>query len=191
VSVWRLAAGDPVSSVLLAGLTVLVAACPCAMGLATPLAIAAGLRDALRRRIVVANSSLFETAPDVDTIVFDKTGTLTTGEMTVQSVVGDRTALTAAAAVERQSAHPVANAIVEYARSATGGGATREGTGQDATGVPSSGRVRAPSRRWSKRARRRGGGRGGHAGTGRAAAGPLSGTLQSAVRDARTSGQRP
>ena len=121
VTVWRLATADPVSAALLAGLTVLVAACPCAMGLATPLAIAGGLRDALQRGIVVTNSSLFETAPAVDTIVFDKTGTLTTGEMTVQSVVGDTQALAAAAAVERQSSHPVASAIVEYAAAVADG----------------------------------------------------------------------
>jgi Cu2+-exporting ATPase len=127
VTLWRIGTGDPVSAALLAGLTVLVAACPCAMGLATPLAIASGLRDALQRGIVVTNSSLFETVPDVDTVVFDKTGTLTTGEMTVQSVVGDPEALEVAAAAERRSSHPVASAIIEYATVVTDGGSIRDG----------------------------------------------------------------
>ncbi|WP_396610258.1 heavy metal translocating P-type ATPase [Haloferax sp. S1W] len=125
VTIWRLLAAEPVGPAVLAGLTVLIVACPCAMGLATPLAIAGGLRDALGRGIVVTNSSLFETAPDIDTVVFDKTGTLTTGEMAVQSVVGDPDALAAAAAVEQQSSHPVAAALVEYEAVATDGGETR------------------------------------------------------------------
>jgi Cu2+-exporting ATPase len=115
VTAWRLLTGDPVSAALLAGLTVLVASCPCAMGLATPLAIAGGLRDALRRGMVVTDATLFETAPSVETVVFDKTGTLTTGEMTVRSVIGDREAVALAAAVERQSSHPAADAIVAHA----------------------------------------------------------------------------
>ena len=128
VTAWRLLSGEPVSAAMLAGLTVLVASCPCAMGLATPLAIAGGLRDALQRGMVVTDASLFETAPAVETVVFDKTGTLTTGEMTVRSVVedanavGDRDPLALAAAVERNSSHPAADAIVAHAEAATDGG---------------------------------------------------------------------
>jgi Cu2+-exporting ATPase len=121
VTAWRLSEGEPVSAALLAGLTVLVASCPCAMGLATPLAIAGGLRDALRRGMVVTDATLFETAPNVETVVFDKTGTLTTGEMTVRSVVGNRRAVALAAAVERQSSHPAADAIVAHAEAMTDG----------------------------------------------------------------------
>jgi Cu2+-exporting ATPase len=89
--------------------------------LATPLAITGGLRDALRRGMVVTDATLFETAPRVKTVIFDKTGTLTTGEMTVQSVIGDQKALTLAAAIERQSSHPAADAIVAHAESTTDG----------------------------------------------------------------------
>ncbi|WP_247731435.1 heavy metal translocating P-type ATPase [Halovivax limisalsi] len=121
VAGWHLAVGNGTAAALLAGLTVLVAACPCAMGLATPLAIAGGLRDALERGIVVTNGTLFEAAPAVDTIVFDKTGTLTTGEMRVQRVVGDGDALAPAAAVERRSSHPVGEAIVDHARETAAG----------------------------------------------------------------------
>ncbi len=115
VTGWRLWAGASGAEALLAGLTVLVVSCPCAMGLATPLAIAGGLRDALERGIVVADESLFEAAPDADVVVFDKTGTLTAGEMAVRAVHGDPAAVERAAAVEELSEHPVASAIVEYA----------------------------------------------------------------------------
>ncbi|MFP9191182.1 heavy metal translocating P-type ATPase [Natrialbaceae archaeon A-CW1-1] len=115
VTAWRLLAGVPPSEALLTGLTVLVVSCPCAMGLATPLAVASGLRDALERGIVVTNASVFESAPRIETLVFDKTGTLTSGEMTVLEVHGDETGLDAAASVERYSEHPVAEAICAYA----------------------------------------------------------------------------
>jgi Cu2+-exporting ATPase len=135
VTGWRLLAGQAASGALLAGLTVLVAACPCAMGLATPLAVAAGLRDALDRGVVVTNGALFEAAPDLDTVVFDKTGTLTTGEMTVHAVVGEERAIRVAAALERRSSHPVASAVVEYAESgggiATDGGVEQADAGTD------------------------------------------------------------
>jgi len=136
VAGWHLLAGDPLSAVVLGGLTVLVAACPCAMGLATPLAVAAGLRDALDRGLVVTSAALFEAAPDVDCVVFDKTGTLTTGEMTVRDVVGDRTAVAAAAALERRSSHPVADAVVDHVTARIDGGSVADGDGPGASGAP-------------------------------------------------------
>ena len=117
VTLWQFAAGNTVAGALLAGLTVLVVSCPCAMGLATPLAVSAGLRDALDRGIVVTNESLFEVAPRADVVVFDKTGTLTAGEMSVLDVAGDDETLRLAAAVERLASHPVADAILAAARS--------------------------------------------------------------------------
>ena len=107
-----LGAGDPLSAVVLGGLTVLVAACPCAMGLATPLAVAAGLRDALDRGLVVTSAALFEAAPDVDCVVFDKTGTLTTGEMELLERADER-AMAKAAAVEQFAEHPIAEAVTD------------------------------------------------------------------------------
>jgi Cu2+-exporting ATPase len=196
VTAWRLTNGEPVSGALLAGLTVLVVACPCAMGLATPLAIAGGLRDALQRGIVVTNSSLFETAPDVDTMVFDKTGTLTTGEMSVQSVVGDPAALDAAAAVERQSSHPVAAAIVEHATATTDGGSVRDDLTQrdEPDGSPLPGSVTEFVRHPGEGVSARVDGERVVVGTPELVerrAGPLSETLQTAVRDARTTGNLP
>ncbi len=127
VTAWQFATGGTVAAALLAGLTVLVVSCPCAMGLATPLAISGGLRDALRRGIVVANDSVFEIAPDAETIVFDKTGTITTGDMRVTETFGDERALRLAAAVERRSDHPVADAILDAVGSAVDSDAVADG----------------------------------------------------------------
>jgi len=115
VALRQLLTGGSVAAAMLAGLTVLVVSCPCAMGLATPLAVSGGLRDALKRGIVVTNESVFEVAPEADTLVFDKTGTLTAGEMRVVDVTGDEATLRSAAAVERFASHPVADAILEAA----------------------------------------------------------------------------
>ena len=112
VTGYHLAAGSTVAAALLFGLTILIVSCPCAMGLATPLAISAGLRDALRRGIVVTNATIFEIAPEPDVVVFDKTGTLTTGDMEVTSVHGDEATVERAAALERYATHPVADAIL-------------------------------------------------------------------------------
>ena len=112
VTIWQLWSGDPVQEALLRGLTILLVSCPCAMGLATPLAISAGLRDALSTKTIVTNDAVFETAPHIETIVFDKTGTLTRREMTVSHTVGHPDTLGNAAAVERLAQHPVADAIL-------------------------------------------------------------------------------
>ncbi|OYR98789.1 heavy metal translocating P-type ATPase, partial [Halorubrum sp. E3] len=72
-----LALGAAPTEAALIGLTVLIVSCPCALGLASPLAVAAGIRDAARRGIVIVSDAVFEEAADVDTVVLDKTGTLT------------------------------------------------------------------------------------------------------------------
>ncbi|WP_135823243.1 heavy metal translocating P-type ATPase [Halorussus ruber] len=127
---WRLLGGAPVADALLAGLTVLIVSCPCALGLATPLAVASGIREAADSGVVVASDAVFESAPEADVVVLDKTGTLTDGRMAVQGVVvgdgggesvgSDGTVdsdevLSRAAALERYSAHPIADAIVDAA----------------------------------------------------------------------------
>ncbi|WP_126664387.1 heavy metal translocating P-type ATPase [Haloterrigena salifodinae] len=99
------------ASALLVGLTVLIVSCPCALGLATPLAVAAGIRDALERSIVIFDDTVFERISDADTIVFDKTGTLTTGEMTVTDTNLEAALLEKAALLEERSSHPVGRAI--------------------------------------------------------------------------------
>jgi Cu2+-exporting ATPase len=111
----HLLAGAPLGAALLTGLAVLVVSCPCALGLATPLAVAAGVRTAHDRGVVVADETAFERAPAVDVVALDKTGTLTTGRMAVHAVVGDEAAVERAAAVEQFADHPVARAITEHA----------------------------------------------------------------------------
>ena len=117
VAAWTLLSGGGITVALLLSLTVLIVSCPCALGLATPLAIAAGVKTATDRGIIVTASAVFEDAPDIETVVLDKTGTLTEGSMSVLSVEADAPdeILRRAAAVESLSEHPIATAIVEHA----------------------------------------------------------------------------
>ncbi len=116
-----LALGAAPVDALLVALTVLIVSCPCALGLATPLAVASGIREAIEHGIVVFDDGVFEGLREADVVVFDKTGTLTTGEMTVrESTIDDDALLGMAAALEQRSAHPVARAVVN---AAAGGGA--------------------------------------------------------------------
>ncbi|MFO8114524.1 MAG: cation-translocating P-type ATPase [Halorubrum sp.] len=117
----NLALGNGVTEAMLVGLTVLIVSCPCALGLATPLAVAAGIRDALERSIVIFDDTVFERVRDAETVVFDKTGTLTTGEMEVIRADVDDDLLRLAAALEERSAHPVGQAIAAARASADGG----------------------------------------------------------------------
>ncbi|OYR53988.1 heavy metal translocating P-type ATPase [Halorubrum halodurans] len=138
----NLALGNGVATAMLVGLTVLIVSCPCALGLATPLAVAAGIRDALERSIVVFDDTVFERIRGADTVVFDKTGTLTTGEMRLLERDVDDDLLAAAAALESRSAHPVGRAIAAAvdeadARGGTAaadGGAVTEGAGDASEG---------------------------------------------------------
>jgi Cu+-exporting ATPase len=116
---WWLVSGRPISQALLAGVAVLVVACPCALGLATPLALTVTLGRAARAGILVRNPVALETAATIRRIVFDKTGTLTQGRMAVvattvdpKKAVTEGDLLCLAAAVEQYSEHPVARAIV-------------------------------------------------------------------------------
>ncbi|MFB6166276.1 MAG: heavy metal translocating P-type ATPase [Haloarculaceae archaeon] len=113
-----LALGEPLTTAVLTGVSILVVSCPCALGLATPLAVATGVsRAASEDGVVVTNNAVLEDVADVDVVVLDKTGTLTTDEMTVSAVhAADRERLLArAAAVEAGSNHPVGSAIVDSA----------------------------------------------------------------------------
>jgi len=110
--------GSAPTAALLTGLAVLVVSCPCALGLATPLSVAAGVSAALERGIVVTDESLFERASEADVVAFDKTGTLTTGDLTLVERP-DSDLLADAAAVEAFADHPLADAVVETANSDT------------------------------------------------------------------------
>ncbi|ELY95458.1 heavy metal translocating P-type ATPase [Natrialba taiwanensis] len=136
VTAGYLALGSGLATALLTGLTVLIVSCPCALGLATPLAVAAGIRDSLERSIVVFDDSVFERIRNADTVVFDKTGTLTTGDMTVVDADLPDDLLEQAAALEERSAHPVGKAIAAATPVADGGavepGASADGNVTDA-----------------------------------------------------------
>jgi len=139
VSGWLLATGGTPRAALLTGLTVVIVSCPCALGLATPLAVAAGLQSAADRGAVIATPALFEHAGDVDVVVFDKTGTLTAEEMTVTGVYAPEatpaTLLARAGAVERLSEHPIGEAIAALAADA-GPSSGPDATGTDGSPVP-------------------------------------------------------
>ncbi|WP_299236124.1 heavy metal translocating P-type ATPase [Natronomonas sp.] len=112
-----LSLGRPLSEAVLIGVSVLVVSCPCSLGIATPLALAAGSNAASESGLLVFEASVFERVTEADTVAFDKTGTLTTGEMSVVDVVGDdpEAVLRHAAAVEERSNHPIGGAILEAA----------------------------------------------------------------------------
>jgi len=109
----HLALGASPTAAFLTGLTVLVVSCPCALGLATPLAVAAGVREALDSGVVITDGDVFERATEADVIAFDKTGTLTTGEMRLYDTLGDDEAIARAAAVETFADHPMGKAVTE------------------------------------------------------------------------------
>ena len=114
-----LAAGASVNEALLFAITVVVITCPDALGLATPTAIMVGSGLGARRGILFKNATALETSARIDTVVMDKTGTLTKGEPEVTDVivagVDERRLLALAAAVERESEHPLAQAVAEHA----------------------------------------------------------------------------
>ncbi|MDD7940835.1 heavy metal translocating P-type ATPase [Actinomycetospora lutea] len=111
---WWLA-GAGAAGAFAPALAVLVIACPCALGLATPMAMVVASGRGARRGIFLKGHHALETSRRVDTVVLDKTGTLTTGRMTVVSVLGPAPVLERAAAVERGSEHAIAAAIVAAA----------------------------------------------------------------------------
>ena len=96
----------------------LVITCPCALGMATPLALAVGTGRAARRGIFLKSESVVDGLNHVDTVVLDKTGTVTDGTMSVTGLMGDASLLPFAAAIERESNHPIARAIVRRAHAA-------------------------------------------------------------------------
>ncbi|XGI82861.1 heavy metal translocating P-type ATPase [Halorutilales archaeon Cl-col2-1] len=118
VFVANIVMGSAPTSAFLTSLAVLVVSCPCALGLATPLAVASGMRESLDKGIVIADGSVFEDADEADVVAFDKTGTLTTGEMTVADVHADSPDEVAerASGVEQFSEHPIAEAVTEHSK---------------------------------------------------------------------------
>ncbi|RKF34546.1 heavy metal translocating P-type ATPase [Paraburkholderia fungorum] len=113
-----LIAGAGGETAILNAVAVLVIACPCALGLATPAAIMAGTGVAARRGVLIKDAEALETAHRVNIVAFDKTGTLTLGQPSVTAfeaigAIGRDEALALAAAVQRHSDHPLARAVVK------------------------------------------------------------------------------
>lgn len=112
--IW-LIVGKDIAFVLKVFTCVLVIACPCALGLATPTAIMVGTGLGASNGILIRNGEVLEVCHHVKAVVFDKTGTLTIGKPTVTDYIGDINAIPLAAACEMVSTHPLAKAIIEYA----------------------------------------------------------------------------
>ncbi|MGO3772682.1 heavy metal translocating P-type ATPase [Corynebacterium variabile] len=115
----HLATGAEVTKAFTAAVAVLIIACPCALGLATPTALLVGTGRGARLGLLIKGPEVLESTRRVDTVVMDKTGTVTTGVMAVTGVTGsgitDADTLRLAAAVESGSEHPIAKAIVTAA----------------------------------------------------------------------------
>ncbi|GAA3137567.1 cation-transporting ATPase V/Cu+-exporting ATPase [Kribbella aluminosa] len=121
---WWLLAGDPQAG-LIAAVAVLIIACPCALGLATPVAILVGTGRGASMGILIKGVEVLERTRKISTVVFDKTGTLTKGEMALTDLeAGDGTdpavLLRRAGAVEADSEHPIGQAIAAAARDRSG-----------------------------------------------------------------------
>ncbi|WP_425307685.1 copper-translocating P-type ATPase [Ammonicoccus fulvus] len=119
--IWAVVGPDPrLAHALIAAVSVLIIACPCALGLATPMSIMVGVGRGARAGVLIKNAEALERMEKVDTVVVDKTGTLTEGKPAVTKIVtvdafDEAELLGLAAAVERASEHPLARAIVEAA----------------------------------------------------------------------------
>jgi Cu+-exporting ATPase len=111
--VWLLA-GQSFVFALTVSIAVLIIACPCALGLATPTAIMVGTGLGAQNGILIKGANALETAHKLEVVVFDKTGTLTKGEPKVTDIIGD--VLQMAASLEKNSEHPLAKAIVDKAK---------------------------------------------------------------------------
>ena len=122
-AVWLIFGPDPrINYALVTGISVLIIACPCAMGLATPISILVGIGRAAERGVLFRQGDALQSLHEVDVVAFDKTGTLTQGQLTVHTMVPtaasglqEKDLLALAAAVEQGSRHPIAQAIQQAA----------------------------------------------------------------------------
>ena len=113
--------GFSVNEALSSFVNVLVVACPCALGLATPLAIVVSVGLCAKNGILVKTSEILENAKDIDTVVFDKTGTLTYGNLKISEIINysnysDNDLLILASSLELKSSHPISKAFGEYTK---------------------------------------------------------------------------
>ena len=116
-----LACGQTIQFALSNAISVLVISCPCALGLATPVAIMVGTGKAAENGILIKSAAILEQLHSIDTIVLDKTGTITSGKPSVQGIkvytnLSENDFISMAASLESGSLHPLGQAIVEYAK---------------------------------------------------------------------------
>ena len=117
--VWFVLLGASFVTSLLYGVAVLIIACPCALGLATPTALMVGTGRSAKMGVLLKNGTVLQEIQKVKTLVFDKTGTLTEGKPVVTDIIGDEVeVLGLAASLEEASQHPLAEAIVKRATEA-------------------------------------------------------------------------
>ena len=114
---WYLVGPEPqLAYMLVTAVTVLIIACPCALGLATPMSVMVGVGKAAEYGVLIRNGQTLQTASQLDTLILDKTGTITEGAPRVTDLISDNPdMLKLAAAVEKASEHPLAEALVRYA----------------------------------------------------------------------------
>lgn len=117
--IWYVFLGATLVNAMLFAVSVVVIACPCALGLVTPTALMVGTARSAKMGVLIKNGEVLEEVSDIDTVVFDKTGTITVGKPQVTNVVGDKNkVLTIAASLEENSEHPLATAVVKAAKEA-------------------------------------------------------------------------
>lgn len=117
--IWYVFLGATLVNAMLFAVSVVVIACSCALGLATPTALMVGTARSAKMGVLIKNGEVLEEVSDIDTVVFDKTGTITVGKPQVTNVVGDKNkVLTIAASLEENSEHPLATAVVKAAKEA-------------------------------------------------------------------------
>lgn len=112
---WVLTDAGPLSTAIFSFVATLVIACPCALGLATPMALVAASSVSAKKGLIIKNGEAIQTAKDIDTILMDKTGTLTKGQPSVIEHNLDDETFLIISEIEKNSTHPLAKAIVEYA----------------------------------------------------------------------------
>lgn len=115
--VWYVFLGATIAKALIFAVSVVVIACPCALGLATPTALMVGTGRGAKMGILIKNGEVLEEVNDVKTVVMDKTGTITNGKPEVTDIIGnEKQVLSIAASLEESSEHPLATAIMDKAK---------------------------------------------------------------------------
>ncbi len=113
---WYVVLGEALSFSIILAVSVLVIACPCALGLATPTAIMVGTGKGASNGILIRNGAVLEKANTINAIAFDKTGTITVGKPEIVSMLGDKESVEIAYALEKSSEHPLAESFVQFAK---------------------------------------------------------------------------